>query len=394
MKKSVFISLLLCMLISFSAHAALSDKAQISLLTSSASDEAVFTLYGHAAIRVCDSSQNLDMVFNYGIFDFSKPNFIFRFAKGETDYMLGVTEYLNYVIEYQMRGSEVTEQRLNLAQEEKERIWQALFLNYEPQNRVYRYNFFFDNCATRPVVLVEKGVSGKLTYHHKPQPQTFRDLINHATRNHPWLTFGCDLALGSPTDREATQHEELFLPQYLRQAFAKATITTPDGTSRPLVAETTIISEADPEKAEYDAGIFTPLLCSTLFCLLIAAITLWEWRHRSYYRLVDCVLFFIAGLAGVVLFFLSFVSVHPCTFPNWSLVWLQPLDLVAVILFSVKKLKKAAYYYHFINFAALTLMLVGWHFIPQHLNTAFIPLVATLWMRSGYSVYRNKLTNG
>ncbi|MEG1749941.1 MAG: hypothetical protein RR249_09700, partial [Tannerellaceae bacterium] len=89
-----------------------------------------------------------------------------------------------------------------------------------------------------------------------------------------------------------------------------------------------------------------------------------------------------------------FISVHPCTFPNWSLVWLQPLDLVAVILFSVKKLKKAAYYYHFINFAALTLMLVGWHFIPQHLNTAFIPLVATLWMRSGYSVYRNKLTNG
>lgn len=83
---------------------------------------------------------------------------------------------------------------------------------------------------------------------------------------------------------------------------------------------------------------------------------------------MDCVLFSVAGAGGVILFFLSFISVHPCTWPNWSLVWLQPLDLIAVILFCVKKLKKAAYYYHFINFAALTLMLLGWYFIPQHLN--------------------------
>ena len=86
--------------------------------------------------------------------------------------------------------------------------------------------------------------------------------------------------------------------------------------------------------------------------------------------------------------FLSFVSTHPCVCPNWNIIWLQPFDLAAVILFTVKKLRKAAYYYHFINFAALTLMLAGWHFIPQHLNTAFIPLVMSLWLRSGYGVYR------
>ena len=75
--------------------------------------------------------------------------------------------------------------------------------------------------------------------------------------------------------------------------------------------------------------------------------------------------------------------------PNWNIIWLQPFDLAAVILFTVKKLRKAAYYYHFINFAALTLMLLGWYFIPQHLNSAFIPLVASIWVRSGWGVYRN-----
>lgn len=388
MRRILSILVFICTLLPLSAQVKLSEEAKISVLTSSPYEGEVYTLYGHAAIRVNDPTQKIDFIFNYGIFDFSKPNFIYRFAKGETDYKLGGMNFQDYVIEYEMRGSEITELVLNLDPEEKERIWQALVVNIQPENQVYRYNFFFDNCATRLITVIEKHLNGKIDYNNPPETQTFRDLINHCTRNHAWLTFGCDLALGSPTDRVATHYETLFLPMYLKDAFDKATIANPDGSTRKLISQTNLLTTADPEEEGYKDGFFTPIVCSLLLFLLVAGITAYEWKKKKYFRIVDCVLFFIAGIGGVILFFLSFVSVHPCTWPNWSLVWLQPLDLVAVILFSVKKLKKAAYYYHFINFAALTLMLVGWHFIPQHLNAAFIPLVLSLWTRSGYGVYR------
>lgn len=402
MKKILFLFLALYTSTVAGAQVILSDKAEISLLTSAPSDEEVFTVYGHAALRIHDPLRELDLIFNYGIFDFSKPNFIYRFAKGETDYKLGVANFPDYVTEYQMRGSDITEQVLNLLPGEKAHIWAALLENYQPENRVYRYNFFFDNCATRLATLAEKNVYGEIRYNDPPEPKTFRDLINYCTRNHPWLTFGCDLALGSPTDRTATPHEMMFLPFYLKEALGKATVIQPDGIERPLVKQTRVIGATAEQNAnaapthtaeeieETTDTLCTPMAASVLLFLVVFALTAVERRKKIYFRWLDCILFFAAGAGGAILFFLSFISVHPATWPNWSLVWLNPLDLVAVILFCVKKARKAAYYYHFINFAALSLMLAGWYWIPQHLNAAFIPLVATLWLRSGYGIYRKK----
>lgn len=391
MKKYLLLLFLLLLLVPAKAQIKLSDEAQISILTAAPSDEAVFTLYGHTAVRVKDSLHKIDLVFNYGIFDFSKPNFIYRFTKGETDYKLAAYNFQHYIIEYQMRGSEVTEQVLNFTPNEINKIWNALYINVQPENCVYRYNFFFDNCATRPVAIVEEQVDGKIKYNDPPEPQTFRDLINYCTRNNSWLTFGCDLALGSPTDRVATPHEMMFLPVYLKEEFDKATIVNPDGTERKLVKSTTRLAEELTDDDQGEKEWFTPMLCSMIIFLLVSLITYMEWKKKTYFRLVDCILFLLAGVAGTVLFFLCFISTHPCIWPNWSIVWLQPFDLVAVILFAVKKYGKAAYYYHFINFAALTLLLAGWYFIPQHLNIAFIPLVATLWLRSGFGVYRGRM---
>ena len=369
-------------------EAQLSDQARVSLLTASPHDGEVFTLYGHTALRISDPQLKKDLVFNYGTFSFDKPYFIYRFSKGEMDYELGIDFFSRYIIPYQMRGSEVIEQVLDLTLEEKNRIWNFLANNYRPENRVYRYNFFFDNCSTRPRDIVEQCVNGRIAYVPETEKFTFRDLINDCTRNHPWQTFGCDLALGAPTDATATDHETLFLPRFLKNAFDKATIVSPDGSTRKLVSSTSILTETSSDETENSPAFFTPLVCGWLLFVLIAGITYREWKHRTYYRSVDIILFSIAGIAGCVLFFLSFFTVHPCTSPNWSLIWLNPVQLVAVILFAVKKARKAAYYYHFINFAALTLFLAGWHWIPQQFNPAFIPLILTLWVRSGYGVYR------
>ena len=374
------------------AQVSLSDTARISLLTSSPYEEEVFTVYGHAALRVHDPERKVDYVFNYGIFDFSKPNFIYRFAKGETDYRLGVVNYTDYVIEYQLRGSTITEQELNLTTAERQRLWEALVENYRPENRVYRYNFFFDNCATRPAALIEKVV-GQVDYHYPYTSQTFRSLINYCTRHHAWLTFGCDLALGSPTDQEATLHEMLFLPDYLREAFAKAEIIDTQGQHRPLVSKTHVIEAAEPDELEKDlCDLLSPLRLGWLIFAITNVITLLGRFQKRAYKGLDILLFGLAGLAGCVLFFLAFFSVHPCTWPNYSLLWLHPFHLVGVILFCINKAQRATYWYHFINFAALTLLFAGWVFLPQQLNPAFIPLAASLWLRSARGINKKKWT--
>lgn len=394
MNKIVFsFFILFCCIPSAFAQKMLSENGKISVITCAPYDGEVYTVFGHAAFRVEDPEQNLDIVFNYGMFDDSAPYFIYRFAKGETDYKLGINEYLSYIVEYQMRGSDVTEQVLNLSHDEKNRLWMALLLNSRPENRTYRYNFFFDNCATRLPAMIEKYVDGKVIYNDPPHQLSFRKMVHDCTRNHKWLTFGIDLALGSPADRLATPHEMMFLPNYLKDALEKATLSGKTGDERPLIVKTTLIKAVEPDKEEIDLldDVFTPLVCGWILFFIVLFLTCREKKKRKYYRIIDIVLFTIAGVAGIVMFYLCFVSEHPTLWPNWSIIWLHPFHLVGVILFSVKKANKAAYYYHFINFAALTLFLLGWYFIPQELNVAFIPLIATLGLRSASRLINKKV---
>ena len=371
------------------AYAQLSDSADISIITVSPSDEEVYTLYGHTSLRVKDSVNKIDLAFNYGIFDFSKPNFIYRFTKGETDYRLEAYPFSYFISEYEMRGGEVVEQVLNLSSEEKNRIWDALLVNMRPENKVYRYNFFFDNCATRPLDIISKGVNGELIAPSGPSGKSFRDIINYSTRNHPWLTFGCDLALGAPTDTLISKRDELFLPKYTMEGIDKSEILSPNGELKPLVFEKRhLTTEAHIDRESGLLDWATPNVVCWSFLVITLLITIYQWKTRKYNPTFDCLLFFAAGLGGVVLWFLCFVSTHPCTSHNWNILWLQPFDLFAVILFIVKRLRKMAFYYHFINFATLTAMLLGWSFIPQHLNVAFLPLVISIWIRSGYGIYR------
>jgi len=364
----------------------LSMQAEISLITCSPTDEAVFTLYGHTALRVNDPGSKIDWVYNYGRFDFSAPNFMYRFAKGETDYKLDTSYFSFFLMEYTSRGSEIYEQVLDLLPEEKESLWQALEWNRRPENRVYRYNFFFDNCATRPAVMVENNIKGYISYASTSELPRFRDVINYCTRNHPWNTFGCDLVVGLPSDRVMTLQETFFIPDYLKKGFDKAEIIRGDSIIR-LVKKTNILAEEN-QPTVTPSFITSPLCCFSALFILILTLSFIEWRRKSYYRIVDMLLFFSAGLAGCIIFFLSFFSVHPCMFPNINLLWLHPLHLAGIILFAIKKWKMVAFWYHFINFAVIISMCVGWIFIPQHFNMAFIPLIASLLLRSGGTLLR------
>ena len=54
---------------------------RFSLITCDAGED-IYTIWGHTAIRVVDSMNQTDIVYNYGSFDFNTPNFIAKFVKG------------------------------------------------------------------------------------------------------------------------------------------------------------------------------------------------------------------------------------------------------------------------------------------------------------------------
>lgn len=365
----------------------LSDSAQISLLTNSPWDKEVYAMFGHTVIRVNDPSNKIDLAFNYGTFDFNSPNFLWRFVTGETDYKLAIYDMFLYLREYNYRGVEVREQVLNLNQNEKQKIWEALLINAKPENETYRYNFLYNNCATRPRDIIEQNIDGTINYTPTNKSQTYRNLIHECVKSKPWLRFGIDLVIGSDADKIITDRQKDFLPQYLNNAYHGATIEGKDNETRSLVkSERILLNKNNVNFEEHSTN--SPLIIGYILLLITMAISYYFYKKNKIIlgKIFSTLIFITAGLFGSIIFFLMFFSEHPCVYPNWNLVWLHPLHLIIGSLFFVKPLTKYIYYYHFINFVALLLFLLAWVLIPQQLESAFIPYILIIGVCSGMNV--------
>lgn len=385
-------------IIAFANSPLLSDSAKISLLTNMPSDNEVYSMYGHTGVRVLDAQQNIDVVFNYGIFDFNSPNFLYRFVKGETYYMVVPIQYSHYELEYELREVKVIEQVLNLTQTEKQKIWDALVLNSLPENRVYLYNFFYDNCSTRPRDIIEKNITGKVEYQEKYRQyevdETFRDLVHQCVSAYPWLQFGIDLVIGAEADKKITDRETMFLPIYLKNSFSNATIVNETDSikvNKKLVKSEHILLPGNQNLIVKKNPTNYPLIVGCI--ILTISIILHLVKKKFISSIFDFLLFAVAGLAGSVIFFLMFFSTHPTVDSNWNIVWLNPIMLIIAFLSCVKYCSKWVYYYHFINFVTLSVFLLAWFLIPQKLELAFLPYILSLCVRSGSNVIYYKSIN-
>ena len=196
------------------------DSVEFSLLTCQPHDE-VYSLYGHTAIRYHELRPGgLDWAFNYGVFDFKKPHFVARFVFGLTDYELGAYPYKYFVKEYRRFGSMVTEQVLNLTDEEKMALHDALAINLRPENKIYRYNYFYNNCTTKARDIIESCINGKVEYAGREDyTPSYRDMVHSMTKNNPWSRFGNDLLLGIKADWKTDLRQQEFLPGNLLYDF-------------------------------------------------------------------------------------------------------------------------------------------------------------------------------
>ena len=297
------------------------DSVVISLLTCSAGQE-VWAQYGHTALRVHNKATGSDLAVNYGVFDSSQPNFVLRFVFGLTDYSMGVIPMELFLKEYALEGRGVTEQVLNLTPKDKEAICKALQDNARPENVVYRYNFFYDNCTTRARDIVLQHLGGKVAYGPwQDHGKSFRNLIHRCNGNDPWARFGEDLLLGIGADRPITRTQAQFLPDNLRADFAQATYH-----GQPLVAQTTQLLPAVTQSNATYSGI-DPGWSIIIFAVLSFAISVIEDLKGKIFWGVDLVCMLLCGIPGIILTAMLF-SQHPTVRVNLLLLIFNPLPLL------------------------------------------------------------------
>ncbi len=330
------------LLLTVALPASAQDSVEVSLLTCQPHEE-IYSLYGHTAIRYHElRPQGIDVAFNYGVFDFRKPFFVGRFVLGWTDYELGVYPYALFQEEYRRFGSKVTEQVLNLTREETERLRNALSENLKEANRVYRYNYFYNNCTTKARDIIEQSLSGKLVYEepHKDTSPTYREMVREMTKRHPWATFGNDMLLGIRADLKTTREQQEFLPHRLMYDFDHARVFA-DGKYRPLVKERRVAVEPGVQ-VSMSGFPLSPTACAVIVSGLALLLFAVQWRLRRTLLLWDILLLTFLSLVGLLLFVMLF-SEHPTTTLNLQILLFNPLPLF--FIHKVIRRRKTCYWY-------------------------------------------------
>ena len=355
------------------------DSVHVSLVTFYPGSEP-HNIWGHSEIRVQQGP--VDVYFNYGVFDFQAPAFMWRFMLGQTDYLCQPVPRA-----YAMLGMEnrrMVEQELNLPQDKAIMVRDFLWNNAQPENRTYRYKFLSDNCSTRPRDIIEMAAGEGLRYPAMSDiTVTYRDILAHYCRNYAWERFGIDLVLGWDVDTVLDQRATMFIPMLLMDAVAGATITTDSTTTRLVRATTVPIDKSTEGNVRPPTPWYlSPMTVAVLVLALTLMVTWRDWRRHDVARWFDTILFSAGGLAGCLLFFLIFFSTHEATSPNINIAWLNPLLLLLAILPWFKKTRNAARWLHALNALVVALLMLAWPWQPQVGNFAFFPLMTALVTRS------------
>ena len=378
-----FIVILTILTVKTTAFTQLSEQAQISLLTCAEGDE-IYSLFGHSAIRVKDPINNIDNCYNWGMFEFDSDEIVFatKFTKGKLKYYMAEQDFESFMWEYDYFQRNVKEQVLNLTFSQKKELWKALKINLLPENSVYKYDFFFDNCSTRIRDLLRKIGGKNLHYAQHPDADNYslRQLLNHAVKSMPWLSFGMDLALGSKVDVKANNDNLMFLPRYMYEIVADSYVII-DGKKQPFVLkEHTLIEGA--ERSEIESSWLTPNF--VFWSLLVITFLLSMAKIPFLTKFWDGLLLFIFGILGIVILFLWFGTDHQTMRPNYNVLWATPLHLFFIIPLMSKRLFNKLKNIYLGMTILLFLVVFGAMIIPQEFNGATSPIILLLAFKYFY----------
>lgn len=357
------------------------DSIEVSVLTCGPGPE-VYSYYGHTAIRFAGFGRGEDIVFNYGVFSFRKPHFVWNFVRGRCDYRIAALPFEAFMEDYVERGSWVYAQVLNLTAEEKRRLWDLLTDNLRPENCEYRYSYLYDNCTTRARDMIERATNGKVIYPPRDTVHTFRQILHRYSCVNPWAMEGNDICLGVEVDVPLTVRNEMFVPDFYRKYLDGAVVRHADCADRQLVSDRYMLHSGSGVFVESWCPI-SPLSAGVLAVLFTVVLTLVELRRgMGAFWIIDAVLMTLVGLMGVVVAFLVFFSDHPAVDVNWQLWVFNPLPLLCMPYVCRWAAVGRQTKYHVLCLIGLVCFAISSLFNGQDYCSLVIPLALCLFCRS------------
>ncbi|WP_447642145.1 MULTISPECIES: Lnb N-terminal periplasmic domain-containing protein [Chitinophagaceae] len=378
----VYLFFLLSSISSFSAQAQTDSASgmRVSVLTCAPGPE-LYSTFGHTAIRIVDSSTFSDLVYNYGVIgeslNYDDPRFYVRFMRGKIKYMLAAYSFREFMYEYQSEQRSVWEQELNLTNAQKKELLTKLEDNLREDKRYYKYDFWLDNCSTRPRDLLYKKLPGLHLEKNIIPPHTTPRMLIHAyldKAGQSWSKLGIDILLGQLMDKPIDDNGAMFLPDYLMKG-----LDYTNNNGQPIVREKkTILNLPSPIEP---SGKYVPLLAVMLFSLIYLSLY-WLLRNKkNAYKILDAFLLFLTGLLGVLLVVMWTATDHTVCKNNWNILWAVPTNIIAAFI-NHRKTSWLSKYFLFCFLVSIVLI-GGWFWLPQDFNIALLPLVILMTYRYG-----------
>jgi len=377
--KTRFSLLLAISIINISTALSQSSTTEVYLLTCDPGPES-YTMYGHSALHLYDRASGTDVVYNWGVFDFSTPNFNYKFAKGRLNYRLAAYSFNNFLNEYGPTNRSVYSQRIYMPDEELLKLKRLLNENLKPENIYYKYDFFRDNCATRIRDIIEEVYGDKLLYPEDEdnKKMTFRRRIDEFHKGVLWMDAGIDLLLGIPADEKCDFRESMFLPEYLMKNLSQAVVIDEDKRVM-LLGPTEMIFKH--ERPVHDTGI----LKQPWFWLSVAFIIIFLFsvfiRNRAIQNVFDIVFWSLLTLPALLMIFLNYITDHEAMGQNFNMIWLNPL--IPISFYAICS-KYKLYWFWRTQIALAVIFMLVIVLINQSINPAFIPVILMIIIRSYY----------
>lgn len=350
------------------------DSVKISLLTFG-KGKSVADVWGHTGIRVLNADKGTDLVYNYGTYDFNQPNFLLKFLRGKLKYSLSFNDFEQTIRFYTFYHRDVFEQVLNLNSEEKIKLMELLEENYLPENRYYLYDFFYDNCSTRPLSIITNSIQSKLLLSENKENKTFRQYLDEEIIDKPWLDFGIDLILGINADKNPERFQKSFLPLNLKSELSKSQILK-DGQNESFVLMDKTIASFDHVQSSFPLLLKPASIFTFLFVLEILIFGFFFFKSPKLFLIYDKIWFTIALIAGLIITFLWFFTDHTATKSNLNYLVFNPLYLFFFI-----KNEKLRYGISVVLSVSLLIILLGFAILPQEFNLAVLPIAGLLLLK-------------
>ena len=369
--------LLCCPIFIFSNKLDLSNnvgQTKISVLTCDPGNE-IYSLFGHSALRLQNPVQGYDLVVNWGLFEFSENQFDFGydFAKGRLKYFMGLQSATNFMEEYKGSRRGIREQILNLNKEEKFKLITLIENNYKPENRNYKYEFFYDNCSSRIRDLLKTVFNEEIKFHSssKSNKFTFREIIHEYLKYNPWLELGIDLVLGKKIDVLVNNENLMFLPENVEQIL-DSTYVKNNKFQKKIVLSKNILIKSNIKKDDLKSiKIYSWIILSITMLLLIIK----KERLFNYWSVINL---FVVGTLGLVLLFMWFGTDHSGTKMNLNLLWASPLHFVLIFCILKGYLNNFTYWYLTFSIILIFTTILFWFTLTQEFNAFVKPIILQL----------------